>query len=601
MKQRNTTITDNVSSSFPWSVYLIFFLFAVILFGIFLGSWFLGLSATTRNVTALQATYEAIYRLDEIQRTVSLVEKNVDENDDEVGLILDEVEWNVKLLHQALTSKYFGLFSATATATANDVEVILSDLKEFRLLVDEKIKNIKQKQDLKSIDIKCKIVFDSIRNRIHAISEKVNQSVVDNRRDSDLIHIGLIIFASFILLVVGLIFFSYERRQTRIKRELIDAELSRRDQEKNLRKSEERYRTLFNTSKDGVFLETIDGTIIDCNIAACEMHGYNKSELVGLSAKLLVPEQVAQNFSDIMDQHVTTGRIYVEAQGRRKDGSVFPTEVNTQFAKLENEEVVFVFVRDISRRIQAEEDLRLVEEQLRQKQKLETIGELASGVSHEINNPINSILNYAQLITKKASADSPLGRYGNEIVLESRRIESISRNFLSFSRVDKDPPSAVDMGEIVEAALSLMQNAIRKSGIQVENSLQCTSPIVFCRASQIQQVLVNLMTNARDSLNTRYGQQDGIKRILITVSKIETNNEALIRTTVEDNGTGISEEIQSKIFDAFFTTKPKDKGTGLGLSVSFGIVREHHGALSVESRMGEFTRFHLDLPTKQQV
>jgi signal transduction histidine kinase len=121
-------------------------------------------------------------------------------------------------------------------------------------------------------------------------------------------------------------------------------------------------------------------------------------------------------------------------------------------------------------------------------------------------------------------------------------------------------------------------------------------PQLKCRSQQIQQVLMNLMTNARDALNERYPEYDSEKRIRIRVRLIEKQGKKSIRTTVEDSGTGIRPAIRERIFDPFFTTKSEGVGTGLGLSISYGIVKDHGGELTVESKPGIYTRFHMDLP-----
>jgi signal transduction histidine kinase len=144
--------------------------------------------------------------------------------------------------------------------------------------------------------------------------------------------------------------------------------------------------------------------------------------------------------------------------------------------------------------------------------------------------------------------------------------------------------------------LSLIQTVMRHDQIDLHVEIPDDLPRIKCRSQQIQQVLMNLMTNARDALNERYPRHSPEKRIRVSAEEILKQGCRFIRTTVEDSGAGIPLDIRDRIFDPFFTTKPKETGTGLGLSISYGIVKDHGGELSVESELGLCTRFHMDLP-----
>ena len=137
---------------------------------------------------------------------------------------------------------------------------------------------------------------------------------------------------------------------------------------------------------------------------------------------------------------------------------------------------------------------------------------------------------------------------------------------------------------------------MRHDQIDLQVDIPEDLPKFKCRSQQIQQVLMNLMTNARDALNARYPDYSPQKQLRVSARLLEKDGRRYIRTTVEDFGTGIEPEIRDRIFDPFFTTKPKETGTGLGLSISYGIVRNHRGELILESEPGQYTRFHMDLP-----
>lgn len=253
-------------------------------------------------------------------------------------------------------------------------------------------------------------------------------------------------------------------------------------------------------------------------------------------------------------------------------------------------------VIDISERRRGEQERASMEARMRQQQKLESIGTLASGVAHEINNPINGILNYAQLIQDRLPGDSPLTEFTGEIMHETQRVAVIVRNLLTFARNEKQSHSPARVADIVEAVLSLVRTVIRRDQITLSVNVPADLPQLKCRSQQIQQVIMNLVTNARDALNERYPAHHPDKVLSLDARLFEKAGRRWIRLTVEDRGTGIQPEVRERIFDPFFTTKGRSQGTGLGLSISHGIVKEHHGEWTVESEPDKFTRMHVDLP-----
>ncbi len=239
---------------------------------------------------------------------------------------------------------------------------------------------------------------------------------------------------------------------------------------------------------------------------------------------------------------------------------------------------------------------RSQEASLRHQQKLEAIGTLAGGVAHEINNPIGIIMNYAQLMLDDLEPDSPMAQDATMIVSESRRIAEIVKNLLSFSRQDMESHSPANLNDILHSTLNLTNKILSKFNIALEVELPDEIPKIKCRSQQIMQVLMNLITNAKDALNDRYPQRHENKRIRIQVSFVEKDDEAYLRTCVRDWGGGIPKSIEQRIFDPFFTSKQPNQGTGLGLSVSHGIVKDHGGKLWFENLPGEGVRFFMDLP-----
>jgi len=233
--------------------------------------------------------------------------------------------------------------------------------------------------------------------------------------------------------------------------------------------------------------------------------------------------------------------------------------------------------------------------QLRHSQKLEAIGTLVSGVAHEINNPLTGILGYAELIKGRVQ-DPQLQEYAQGIIKEGNRVASLVRNLLSFTRGGGEDASATIIKDIIDSSLTLLTPGFRRDQITVRRYISEWIPPVLCRSQELQQVLINLLTNARHALNQRYPGYHDDKIIRIMAGSFEENGVRWLRITVEDQGIGMEPGTMERIFEPFFTTKSCTEGTGLGLTVSHGIVREHGGQLRVESEPGEYTRFHVELP-----
>ena len=233
-----------------------------------------------------------------------------------------------------------------------------------------------------------------------------------------------------------------------------------------------------------------------------------------------------------------------------------------------------------------------------QASKLASIGELAAGVGHEINNPINSIMNCADILKKQAGPDTKIMEFSEHIRSEAERIAKIVRDLLAFSRQDTELFSSARMGDIVESVVTLCGKKIENSNIHLALNIPGDLPKVECRSEQIQQVLMNLIINAIHALNEKYSDADENKKLTIEAHHISSQTVPCLRISVKDFGTGISLTHLDRIYDPFFTTKGRDRGTGLGLSVSDGIIKSHNGTLSVDSQLGEYTEFRIELPLR---
>lgn len=250
---------------------------------------------------------------------------------------------------------------------------------------------------------------------------------------------------------------------------------------------------------------------------------------------------------------------------------------------------------DVTEQTQMMRERGIWQAHARHQQRLEAIGTLASGVAHEINNPVQSIMNYAQLIGRRAGS-SEVPAYAQEILQEAQRVAAIVKSLLSFARQEGEPYTDVHAGEVVASTLALVSAMLRKEGIRIDLDLAPDMPPMRCHPQQIQQVLMNLLGNAREALNACYAAGHEDKRILIIGRCWRREGKSFVRLTIEDHGIGIPPGAIDKVFDPFWTSKTDTQAAGLGLSVSQGIVVEHGGAINVESEPGRFTRVHVDLP-----
>ena len=329
-------------------------------------------------------------------------------------------------------------------------------------------------------------------------------------------------------------------------------------------KSERTVRAIFDTATDGILLaDAVTRRFVKVNPALCRMLGYSQEEIERLSVADIHPadrlEQAISEFEKMLGGETV---LAYDIPVKRKDGSVFLADIVSSPLELDGHPHLLGIFRDITDRKRLEQERMALEAQLRQQQKLEAIGTLASGVAHEINNPISGIMNYAQLIADKAEPASQPAEYAKEIIQETERVATIVRNLLQFARQEKQTHSLARPADIVEQTLSLVRAVLRRDQITLTVAVPEDLPPIKCRSQQLQQVLMNLLTNARDALNAKYPGYHADKTITVRAQLLDHDGRRWLRLTVADQGPGIPPEIQARIFDPFFTTKPRDKGTG---------------------------------------
>jgi len=251
------------------------------------------------------------------------------------------------------------------------------------------------------------------------------------------------------------------------------------------------------------------------------------------------------------------------------------------------------FNRMISGLKQRDEALARAQTQLIQSEKMSVFGTLSAGIAHEVKNPLAGILSYAQLSLSKLGEDHEAHEYLSVIEKETKRCNSIIENLMTFARQqNQEELKNIDINRVIDYSIATVNHQLLINNITIETNLESRLPPVLGNANQVQQVLINLMINAQQAISDKSGK-------IIVATQIL--NSDFIELSVNDNGPGMNEEVQSHIFEPFFTTKPAGKGTGLGMSVSYGIIRDHMGEISVKSNPGEGTTFTIRLPISKEI
>lgn len=283
------------------------------------------------------------------------------------------------------------------------------------------------------------------------------------------------------------------------------------------------------------------------------------------------------------------------ARGQSVPVSLSFTPLSTE----DGEKVMMMSLRDLSVRKQLEADREEMQRQLYQSSKLASIGELSAGVAHEINNPLNGIINFAQLLKDEEKPRSEFEQQMLDgIIDEGERIAKIVRGLLTFASGYAHELTHVHFAESIKTSIALFGRQFEKDGIAVEIDLEPDLPMVRADDSRLRQVVVNLISNAHHALKAKPAESVEPKVFRISARRAGKDGKT-VRVEFYDNGIGIKREDLNKVFDPFFTTRRETGGTGLGLSVSFGIIRDFGGTITVESEEGKFTRFVIELSAVQ--
>ena len=348
----------------------------------------------------------------------------------------------------------------------------------------------------------------------------------------------------------------------------------------------QRFQTLFDGIPDSLVLFDSDLKILYANQGVEELFGElgSADRIVGRSCQEVFGQFKGPCPDCLVKKTIGSGRVE-QNKTTLEDGRILIFRTFPLKNSAGQVEQVIKMAADIT-------DSERVHSEAAHTGQLAALGEMAAGVAHEINNPINGIINYATILSRKI-ADSSLVDIANRIVHEGDRIADIVGKLLSFTRKKAEAPRPFSLIESCQTALALFSTQLRHDGIRLQIDLPEDLPLVLGQPHQLEQVIVNLISNSRYALNVKFPESD--ERKLLTISARALNDNA-VELCLLDYGCGIPDAIQGKIFSPFFSTKPSNQGTGLGLSISMGILQEHSGSLAVKSVENEFTEIRMVIP-----
>ena len=365
---------------------------------------------------------------------------------------------------------------------------------------------------------------------------------------------------------------------------------------KELSISEKWHRAIFDHATDGIIVLNRNGTIINVNQKACDIHGFDRDALTGISMELLDAQSDRETHLQRMKRILDGESLIYETEHYKKDGSKVILEVSSNAINIEDETYIQSFYRDITER-------KKIQEQLMHSTKMESIGVLAGGIAHNFNNILTAILGYAELLLEFSTLDDVSRQRVVNIENSARKAGVMVSKLLSFARRESHEVLPLNLHEVINDSLKLFEGVLNKKiGLRVNFSEQ--APTIDGDPNQIEQIMMNLLVNARDAM-----PDGGLITITSRVMDVGGDHANIpsyvqpgryVMLSVSDTGTGIPKEVINRIFDPFFTTKEKGKGTGLGLATVYGIVKDHKGYISVQSDLGKGTTFEIYFPVSDR-
>ncbi len=360
--------------------------------------------------------------------------------------------------------------------------------------------------------------------------------------------------------------------------------------EEEIRKSEEKYRYIFNTIPNPVFiLDRKNLTVLDCNESVMGVYGYRKDEMVKTSFLKLFEETEHQNYALEMRNTEAMNR----TRQLTKDGRLIYANIRVSPCDYLGRPALLVTTSDITKRM-------LAEQQLIQASKMATLGEMATGIAHELNQPLTVIKTASAFFMKKIRKREPireeiLQTMAEEIDSHVDRASRIINHLREFGRKSEVSKEKVQVNQPLAKALEIFSQQLKLREIEVEMDFNEDLPAILANSNRLEQVFINLLINARDAIEEKMetiDDRDIEKRIILRTCL----RNGKVTVEVADTGVGVPKSVLDKIFEPFFTTKRVGKGTGLGLSISYGIIRDYEGHIRVETEEGVGSTFIIQFP-----
>ena len=372
--------------------------------------------------------------------------------------------------------------------------------------------------------------------------------------------------------------------------------------EEALRIEQERFSKAFRATPNPTTISRMaDGTIIEVNETWVETFGYSRAEAVGTTSISLGIWADPAKRQKAMGKLQETGSLRnYETDLRCKSGEVRHVLLSIEHLEIRGEQCLIAIVHDITERKKMEEEKERLQSQLQQSQKMEAVGTLAGGIAHDFNNILAIILGNAELAADDVPDADPVSESLKEIRKASIRAKDMVRQLLAFSRKSDEKSKPLDMAPILEESMKMLRSAIPTS-VEFEQHISGVPCNVLGDIAQINQIVMNLVTNAADAMSEEGGILEvALEKIILQEEKAcfdwVLSPGPYVRIRMRDTGEGIEPEIMDRIFDPYYTTKEVGKGTGMGLSVIHGIVKRHGGGILVESELGKGTVFEIYFP-----
>lgn len=391
-----------------------------------------------------------------------------------------------------------------------------------------------------------------------------------------------------------------------ISKDFLEILAARASAEIERKRAEEQIRFLGSITQqvsDGIIVIDKEFRITYINNATEKIYGYSFEELKGEHPDIIVGETNIQDLQNEIFSTVSRGDDWAgEFVNKRKDGSAFVHETRVSPLRDENGDIIFCIavVHDITARRRAEQDAIRLEREIRQGEKLQAIGTLASGITHDFNNLLAGVMGAAELLAIKSKFNEDQKQLVATIIESAERAADLNKQLMTFAREDRQISVPVDMHNIISKVIGILKHTIDKR-IKIIKNFNAFPSFTIGDPSHLQNAILNLAVNARDAMPDGGELTFETKNVSLDEGLGELIPGNYIVVSVEDNGTGISPVVIDRIFDPFFTTKPEGQGTGLGLSSVFGTVRSHKGDVFVESEVESGTVFSIYLPLSDNI